>query len=315
MHIPDGFFDFRTMAATSAVSGISLAYAVSKTKAALRNRQVPLMGVIAAFIFAAQMINIPVIGGTSGHLVGGVLAAIILGPWSASIIMATVLFVQWLLFQDGGFTALGGNILNLAVLAPVVGYYVYRFLLSIIGGAAGRRVAAFVAAWLSVVIAAAAVALELGFSKNIGIEFPTLLTALLFYHVFIGLLEGVVTTVVIGYLERTGAVPGMETVPRGRINIKRVAVAVFVTAVLVAAVFSPWASSLPDGLEKVAIEKGFVHKGEGKGIGPAFIPDYLFPGIENQALATSVAGVLGTLVVFGLAYKFAGGSRRAEDRR
>jgi len=316
MHIPDGFFDFRTMAATGALSGVSLAYAVRRTKTALKDRQVPLMGVMAAFIFAAQMFNIPVIGGTSGHLLGGVLAAIVLGPWSASIIMTTVLFIQWLLFQDGGLTALGGNILNMAVLAPVAGYYVYRFILGISGGATGRRIATFVAAWFSVVAAAAAAAVELAFSGNIGIDLKTLLIALLFYHVVIGLIEGVITTSVVAYLERTGTIPGMETGrQRAGVNVKKVAATVFVIAVLVAAILSPWASALPDGLEKVAIEKGFIHKGEGKEIGPALIPDYVFPGIENQALATSVAGVLGTLVVFGLVYKFAGSSRGAKETK
>lgn len=310
MHIPDGFFDLKTIAATGTLSGVSLAYAVRKTKTVLRNRQVPLMGVMAAFIFAAQMFNIPVIGGTSGHLIGGVLAAIVLGPWSASIIMTTVLFIQWLLFQDGGFTALGGNILNMAVLAPVVGYYVYRFISNILGGSFGRRAATFIAAWFSVVVAAAAAAVELAFSGNIGLSLRTLLSALLFYHVFIGLLEGVITTVVIGYLEKAGTVPGIESARQVRLDVKRVAVAVFVTAVLIAAVLSPWASALPDGLEKVAIEKGFISKSEGKGMGPAMIPDYLFPGIENQALATSAGGVLGTLIVFGAAYKFAGMTRR-----
>lgn len=313
MHIPDGFFDLKTIAATGTLSGISLAYALHKTKTVMRNRQVPLMGVMAAFIFAAQMFNIPVIGGTSGHLIGGVLAAIVLGPWSASIIMTTVLFIQWLLFQDGGFTALGGNILNMAVLAPVAGYYVYLFISNIFNGVVGRRAATFVAAWFSVVAAAIAAAMELAFSGNIGISFRTLLTALLFYHVFIGMLEGVITTVVIAYLEKAGTVPGVGTVQRVRMDVKRVAVAVFVTAILVAAVLSPWASALPDGLEKVAIEKGFIVKSEGRGIGPALFADYLFPGVENQALATSLGGVLGTVIVFGLAYKFAGSIRGAKN--
>lgn len=314
MHIPDGFFDLKTIVTTSVLSGVSLNYALRKTKEALRNRQVPLMGVMAAFIFAAQMLNIKVIfiPGVSGHLIGAVLAAIVLGPWSASIIMTTVLFIQWLLFQDGGITALGGNVLNMAVLAPLAGYYLYRFITSIVGGTFGRRIATFTAAWVSVLVTAAAAAVELAFSKNIDISFGTLLGALLFYHVFIGLIEGVITTAVLAYIEKTGAVPGVETAQRGRIDVRRVTVAVFVTAMLAAAVLSPWASALPDGLEKVAIDKGFIHKGEGAAIGPALIPDYVFPGIANQTLATSVAGVLGTLMVFGLAYKITG-AFRAKD--
>jgi cobalt/nickel transport system permease protein len=317
VHIPDGFFDLKTIVTTTALSGASLTYAVRRTKAALKNRQVPLMGVMAAFIFAAQMININVIfvPGVSGHLIGAVLAAIVLGPWNASIIMTTVLFIQWLLFQDGGITALGGNVLNMAVLAPLAGYYTYRLITGIISGPVGRRAATFIAAWLSVQVTAAAAAVELAFSGNIDIRLQTLLAGLLFYHVFIGLIEGVITAAVVAYLEKAGTVPGLEPARQGGFNVKRAAVALFTVAILAAAVMSPWASALPDGLEKVAIDKGFIDKGEGQALGPALIPDYVFPGIENQALATSVAGVLGTLAVFGLAYVFMGGARRAKETK
>ena len=120
MHIPDGFVNIPVAAATYVASGGSLAYAVRRTNEELGEKQVPLMGVMGAFIFAAQMLNFPVAGGTSGHLIGGALAAILLGPWAGMLIMASVLIVQALIFQDGGLVALGANVFNMGVVACLV---------------------------------------------------------------------------------------------------------------------------------------------------------------------------------------------------
>uniref|UniRef100_A0A7C2EI96 Cobalamin biosynthesis protein CbiM n=1 Tax=Ammonifex degensii TaxID=42838 RepID=A0A7C2EI96_9THEO len=195
MHIPDGFLDPKTWIGCSVITAGVLGMAVKQTKEKLAEKQVPLIGVMAAFIFAAQMVNFPIIGGTSGHLVGGVLAAVLFGPFSASVIMTVILLIQCFLFNDGGVTALGANILNMGIITPFLGYVVYSALRNV-----GNVVASFVAAWVSVVAAAAACAAELAASGTspLGVALP----AMLFWHLFIGVGEGVITAAVIGYLVR-----------------------------------------------------------------------------------------------------------------
>src|SRR4030043_1769745 len=134
MHIPDGFISTPVAAAGIAVAAGSVAYAVRATNKNMGEKQIPLMGVLAAFIFAAQMLNFPVIGGTSGHLIGAALAAILLGPWAGVLIMTCVLIVQCLVFQDGGLLALGANVLNMGIIAPFAGYYLYKGITGLLGG-------------------------------------------------------------------------------------------------------------------------------------------------------------------------------------
>ncbi|MBC7105042.1 MAG: energy-coupling factor ABC transporter permease [Firmicutes bacterium] len=203
MHIPDGFLDVKTWVATGALSAGTLAYALRRTRRTLQDRQVPAMGVMAAFIFAAQMVNFPIVGGTSGHLIGAVLAAVTLGPWSACVIMTVILILQALLFQDGGLTALGANILNMGVVAVFAGYGVYRLLRRY------RTVGVFVASWVSVMLAAAACAAELAVAGTIPLA--VVLPAMLFWHAFIGVGEGLITAAVVEILARTGVAPSRDT--------------------------------------------------------------------------------------------------------
>ncbi len=198
MHIPDGFLDPKTWIGCGVITTGLLGLALRQTREKLAEKQVPLMGVMAAFLFAAQMINFPIIGGTSGHLVGGVLAAVLFGPFSASIIMATILLIQCFIFNDGGVTALGANIFNMGIIAPFIGYAVYSALRGM-----GPVAASFIAAWVSILAAAAACALELAFSGTspLGVALP----AMLFWHLFIGAGEGLITAAVVGYLQRAHA--------------------------------------------------------------------------------------------------------------
>ena len=124
MHIPDGFLSAPVAVATGVVAVAAIAVAVKVTNKKMGEKQVPMMGVLAAFIFAAQMLNFPVAGGTSGHFVGAALAAILLGPWATVLILSSVLVVQCLIFQDGGLLALGANITNMGVIAAFSGYYI-----------------------------------------------------------------------------------------------------------------------------------------------------------------------------------------------
>jgi len=194
MHIPDGFLDAKTIVTTAAISTAVIAYSVKKSKS-LSEKQVPFLGVMAAFVFAAQMINFPIIGGTSGHLIGGTLSAIIFGPHVASIIITTVLMVQAIFFQDGGITALGANILNMAVISCFVGYYIYLYLSKF---KTTEKIAVFAASWISVFLSAVAASFELAFSNTIPLKI--VLPAMSFWHAFIGIGEAIITVAVVSFI-------------------------------------------------------------------------------------------------------------------
>jgi len=201
MHIPDGFINVGTAAVTYVGSAGAITLSVRKLKKTLREREVPLMGVMAAFIFAAQMINFKVAGGTSGHLLGAALAAILLGPWAGTLIITAVLIVQAFLFQDGGILALGANIFNMAVVGVWTGYGLYVLLRKLIPSERSVYIAAFVGAWSSVVVAAIVASLELAFSgmSPLGVVLP----AMSLVHMFIGVGEGLITTAVLGFVAAT----------------------------------------------------------------------------------------------------------------
>jgi cobalt/nickel transport system permease protein len=199
MHIPDGFIDTGTAAVAWAASAGGLSYAVRRVNQELTERQVPLMGVTAAFIFAAQMLNFTVAGGTSGHLLGGALAAILLGPWAGMLVLTSVLAVQALLFQDGGLLALGANILNMAVVGVLVGWLAYRTLRRLLGERPAAFLASgFVAGWLSVFVASLLAAAELAISgmSPWGLVLPAMGSV----HMLIGVGEGLITVGVLAFL-------------------------------------------------------------------------------------------------------------------
>jgi cobalt/nickel transport system permease protein len=197
MHIPDGFLSGEVAATTGAVAVAAVAVACRRADGTLDERRVPLLGVTAAFVFAAQMLNFPVAGGTSGHFLGAALAAILLGPWLACLVLAVVLAVQAFLFADGGITALGANVLNMGLiggLACGAAMYAARAVLP-------RSRAAFLAvsavgAWLAVMLAAAATAVELAVSGTVPLG--TVLPAMLGVHALIGIGEAVVTVAAVG---------------------------------------------------------------------------------------------------------------------
>ncbi len=308
LHIPDGFLSMGVLIVCWILSIIGIGVALVRTRRALGERQVPVMGVLAAFIFAAQMLNFTIAGGTSGHFLGAALAAILLGPWAAMLTMTTVIAIQALLFQDGGLLALGGNILNMAVIGPIVAYGFYRGVRTLLGNRRGSTlVAGFVAAWVSIVVAAVACAMELGFSGTspIGISLP----AMAGIHALIGIGEGLITVGALALVlttrpdlveaERAPVPAGMRWVWGG------LAIAIVLT------LLSPLASPHPDGLERVAEDLGFIERAQE----PLYevIPDYVFPGIPNEALATIAAGIVGTLIVYGIAVGLAALFRRREQ--
>jgi cobalt/nickel transport system permease protein len=203
MHIPDGFISAPVATTGIVVAAGFVGYAVKATNKKMGEKQIPLMGVLAAFIFAAQMLNFPIAGGTSGHLIGAALAAILLGPWAGILIMTCVLAVQCLVFQDGGLFALGVNIFNMGIVASFIGYYVYRG--STLFGGQKRRtlIGGGLAAWSSVVIASIACAVELAISGTVplGVALP----AMVGVHALIGIGEGVITVAVLSLIMATRA--------------------------------------------------------------------------------------------------------------
>ncbi len=204
MHIPDGFLNIATVATTYAVSVGGVGNAVRIANKKLGEKQVPLMGVLAAFIFAAQMLNFPIAGGTSGHLIGAALAAILLGPWASLLIMSCVLIAQSLIFQDGGLLALGANVLNMGIVASFSGYYVYRLAVLFLGnGRRGKLVGGFIGAWSSVFLAATACAIELAVSGASPMR--VVLPAMAGLHALIGIGEGLITGAVLSLVLATRA--------------------------------------------------------------------------------------------------------------
>jgi len=297
MHIPDGFLSVFVSILMWIASIVVIAYALRRVSTDLDERKVPLMGVLAAAIFAGQMLNFTVIGGTSGHLMGAALATILLGPWAAVLVMTTVVGVQALIFQDGGLLVLGANIFNMGVIGVAVSYMAYQTIQRIARGQRwGIFVGGFLAAWLSIEIAALAVGLELAISgtspANIAIP------AMAGIHALIGIGEGLIT---VGALAFVYAVRP-DFLEAGKAKAVKGSV-VWITGLLIAlalAVASPLASANPDGLEWVAEQQGFLDTAQGSLY--EIIPDYTVPGISSEALATIIAGILGTLLVFAIAF-------------
>ncbi|HMP42232.1 MAG TPA: energy-coupling factor ABC transporter permease [Roseiflexaceae bacterium] len=306
LHIPDGFLSVPVSIAWWVLTIASVAIAVRRTSGALHERQIPLMGVMAAFIFAAQMLNFPVLGGTSGHLLGGALAALLLGPWAGILVMTVVLALQALLFQDGGLLAMGANIFNMGVATALVGYGMGMPLLRVFGGRPwGLALVGFVVAWASVMAAAVLTSIQLVLS---GVPAAIVFPLMLFVHTFIGIGEGLITLAALSFVITTrpdivsslAAVVGPEGLQRrvgggtiGTVTLVGMAFAIG------AALISPFASGDPDGLERVAEDQGFLERAQDAPFN--ILPDYTIPGIDG-GLSTILAGVIGLLIVFALIY-------------
>ena len=308
MHIPDGFLSTLVSVVFWVVSAIAVAYALRRVGKELGERQVPMMGVLAAAIFAGQMLNFSVTGGTSGHLLGAALASILVGPWAAVVVMTSVVSLQALVFQDGGLLALGANLFNMAIVGVTVSYFVYTSVQKLAGGKSwGIFSGGALAAWMSIVIASLACALELAISGTspANISVP----AMGGIHMLIGLGEAGITVGALAFLHaaRRDLLHNGEVPPKG----SKVIWFGGLTIAALLATLSPLASAHPDGLEWVAGQQGFLKAARA----PLYklLPDYIFPGIHNQVLATILAGIFGTLLVFGAVWGVATW-RRKKDR-
>ncbi len=203
LHIPDGFLSPSVSLFCWVITLVLITVSLKKVQKNYQERTVPLMGVCAAFIFAAQMINFPIPGGTSGHLVGGTLAGILLGPWAGTLVVTVVFIVQAVLFQDGGLTVLGANILNMGLLGTFCGYYLYKTIRFTLGRRSWKSmtIATVVSAWCSVMIAAIATALQLALSGTVPLIVSMI--AMVSWHVIIGVGEAMITVIAVGFVWRS----------------------------------------------------------------------------------------------------------------
>jgi len=314
MHVPDGFLSVWVSILLWALSVAAVGYALRRVGEDLGERQAPVMGVLAAAIFAGQMLNFTVAGGTSGHLMGAALATILLGPWAALLVMTSVVGIQAVVFQDGGLLALGANIFNMGVVGVAVSHFTYRTLQRLLTRGAESRswvapVSGFVAGWLSILIASLTCALQLALSGSspANVAVP----AMGGIHALIGVGEGLITAGALAFV--LAARPDLLRPAVAAAGSHRaVWIGGLVIAVLLA-VISPLASAHPDGLEWVAEQRGFLHLAQD----PLYeiIPDYVLPGVANEALATILAGVVGLALVLGATLAVATARRRARSGR
>lgn len=309
MHVPDGFINAATSVSTGVVAAGGLGYSLRRAGRSLADRHLPLAGVTAALIFALQMLNFPVLPGVSGHLMGGALAAILLGPWMGAVVVSVVVIVQALFFADGGISALGVNVLNIAVITAFVAWPVFRGLVRALPRTrAAALTAAMVASLVSVVAGAVAFSFQYAMGGVGGAPLGTVFAAMTGIHAVIGIGEGLITAAALGTVlaVRPDLVEGLasyelagaETTPSRRSIGAFVAGGIAVAIALVVFV-APLASPSPDGLEAVAERTGFAEVARDHPIGGP-LADYQVAGIDSEAMGTIVAGLVGTAAAFAV---------------
>lgn len=295
LHIPDGFLSVTISIVFWVLTLIFVGIAVNRSKETLKDRQIPLMGIMAAFIFAAQMINFPVAGGTSGHLLGGALAAIVLGPWSAILVMTSVVALQGLLFQDGGLLVMGANIFNMGILTALIGYGLYAAVAK--GKRKGVRVGVIgVAAWISVMAAALVTSLQIWLSGTspARVVFPAMLSV----HALIGIGEALITVAAFSFIRQVRPdLIDAKAQTSGK-NTGWIVVGGLISLAVV--LISPFASANPDGLERVAEDVGFLNLAQDSPYN--IFADYVIPAFGEGGFSTIAAGVVGVVAVGVIAF-------------
>lgn len=319
MHAPDGFLEPSVAVATALISVVMLGWCLRRSAAELDDRQVPLAGLAAAFIFAAQMFNFPVAAGTTGHLLGGALAAILLGPWVGTIVVTVVVVIQALVFADGGISALGYNVVNMAIVPAFGGWALFVVFRRLLPDDAGGVVGATgLAAGLSVVLSAVAFSLEWLFGASAPVPFDTVFTAMVGVHALIGIGEGVLSALVVAAVlaTRPDLVRGARDLAaerlagRARVGARTFVLAALAGAVVFATVVSQFAVDGPDGLERVAADHGFAEVAGDHALTGSPFADYATVGITNPTVSLAVAGLAGTTLALVVGYGLATASRR-----
>ena len=301
MHISDGVLSGSVSLACSAVAVIGCGWCVRRFRATSTPADTPRLGLVAAFIFAAQMVNFPLgFAPVSGHLMGGTLAACLLGPWGGGLAIAAVLLVQALLMGDGALTAMGANWLNMGLIGAVGSAFALEFFIRTIGRRPGVITAAMLAAWVSVTISAAAFALELAFSSGFT-GFRQVLVSMVMVHAAIAVGESIITGMVIRGVLWSNPELVLPERSNSRMTPAFFAGAMVVTAAVVV-FLAPLASSFPDGLEFVGEKFGFIAETPSSYVAP--LPDYSTPGLPDGRWSTVIAGIIGTTVVFVAGFFF-----------
>ncbi|MCX5411991.1 energy-coupling factor ABC transporter permease [Streptomyces sp. NBC_00059] len=342
MHVPDGFINAPVSAVAGVVAAGAVAVGLRGARRELDQRTAPLAGLVAAFIFAVQMLNFPVAAGTSGHLLGGALAAILVGPYTGVLCIAVVLLMQGILFADGGLTALGVNITVMGVVTVVVAYGLFRGLTRVLPpGRRSTTAAAFVAALVSVPAAAVAFTAIYAIGGTTDVPIGKVLTAMVGVHVLIGIGEAAITALTVGaviavrpdlvhgarglaaplklrvdgeLVDAPAAAP--EPAPAAARSTRKVWATGLAAALVLAGFVSFYASANPDGLEKVAADKGIDEKVQEHGAADSPLADYGVKDVDNARLSGGLAGVIGvgvTVAVGSGVFWVARGRRTPEE--
>lgn len=293
-----------------AVTAAMLTIASWRTKVDFDQDKVPLMGVVGAFVFAAQMINFPILPGTSGHLGGGVLLAILLGPHAATLVMASILIVQCLIFQDGGLLALGTNIVNLGVIPCYLGFGLFHLLAGTRPAAGRLYTAVFTATLVGMVAGAALVPVQVWMSGRLKVPLPEFLLVMVALHLLVGLGEAIITFGIVAYISQVrprllGPVAEKLKAASGGLSAGAVLASLLIVALLLSGIVSVWASAAPDALESITATDGpaaqtYVRENSDgiisrvsksqEQISP--LPDYQVPGLP-EGMGTRISGLIG----------------------
>ncbi|NMF28184.1 cobalt/nickel transport system permease protein [Cellulosimicrobium aquatile] len=318
MHVPDHFLDDPTSATTAVVSLAAVGYAAYRAREDLTPRRVALTAATTGFVFAVQMLNYPVAAGTSGHLMGGALAAALVGPWLGVLSVTAVLLVQALVFADGGLTALGTNVLLMAVVGTLVGWAVTRGVLRATRGR-GAAAAAGAGALVSVPVSAAVFAGLFAVGGTVPVPVGELVGQMLGVHLLVGLGEALITAGVVGLV--LAVAPGVAAVEDRRAPalapsaplaaVRRAVLALGTGALLAAVVVSSFAAATPDGLEATAESVGFADAARDHAFAGAPLADYG----EVGGIFVGVAGLVGVALVVALTVGVLGAGLRAAGRR
>ena len=301
MHVPDGFINAQVSIGSGIVSFATLWAYVKNAENLVADKLIALTGMMSALIFVLQMINFPIAAGTSGHLLGGALAVVVLGPHLGIICISIVVVIQSLLFADGGLSALGINVFNMAIVTSLVGWLVITSWKKLFGEANISIISgSIVAGLLSVIFSSIAFVFEYALGGTVAVPLSSVLLAMLSTHLLIGLGEGIITALIVSLLLRVRSdlvyVKTNEHISNNTSSIY----GLFILLLLCFTLITPYASSSPDGLESVAENFGFL---ETDGL-VLFLNDYGISGLNNSFLSTIISAVLGIVVVVGISNVF-----------
>ena len=301
MHVPDGFINAQVSVATGVISLGTLWAYVRNAKNLVADKLIALTGMMSALIFVLQMINFPIAAGTSGHLLGGALAVIVLGPSLGIICISIVVVIQSLLFADGGLSALGVNVLNMAIITSLTGWLTITFWKKLFGDSQFTLISgSVIAGLLSVVFSSIAFVMEYAIGGTVSVPLGSVLIAMISTHLFIGLGEGVITALIISLLLRVRSDLVYANTKKDKSNNLSTSYGIFIVLILSLTLITPYASSSPDGLESVASNFGFE---ETDGV-VLLLEDYGISSVNNNFVSTILSALLGIVSIAGLSTLF-----------